>query len=160
MGGLVVKQVRGFIASAVILERNKLVNVFKALIYAENDGQFHVLANSTAGVMFFGTPHRGSEHIKYGNILQKLANITAKRDISVMKKLQRDSDTLARLTIESRHQLSRYKVASFYETLETVIGPISSLVKCSVKTSTSDILTRYRLSANILRSWIRVGRLK
>ena len=119
----------------------KLVNVSKALVYAHNDGRFHVLKNSTAGVMFFGTPHRGSEHIKYGGVLQKLANITAKRDISVMKKLQRDSDTLARLNLESRHQLSRYKVFSFYETLETAIGPFTSLVKCSVKRSTSDILT-------------------
>jgi len=91
--------------------------------------------------MFFGTPHRGSEHINYGGVLQKLANITAKHDIPVMKKLQRDSDTLARLTPESRHQLSRYKVVSLYETLKTTSGPFSSLVKCSVKTSTSDILT-------------------
>jgi hypothetical protein len=109
MGGLVVKQVRISIANAVLLGRKKLVNVFKALVYAHNDGRFDVLKNSTAGVMFFGTPHRGSEHIKYGGVLQKLANITAKRDISVMKKLQRDSDNLARLTLEST---STFKVQS------------------------------------------------
>ena len=140
MGGSIVKQVRSFVVNA-LMERIKSVNVFKALVYAHNDRRFHVLKNSTAGVMFFGTPHRGSEHIKYGSVLQKLAKITAKRDISVIKKLQRDSDTLARLTLESRHQLSRYKVVSFYESLETIIGPFSSMVKCSVKTSTSDILT-------------------
>ena len=141
MGGLVVKKVRSFIANAVLLEQNSLVNVFKALVYAHDDGRFHILKNSTAGVMFFGTPHRGSEHIKYGSILQKLAKTTANLDISVMKKLQRDSNTLARLALESRRQLSRYKVVSFYETLETIIEPFSSLVTCSNKTSANGILT-------------------
>lgn len=117
------------------------VNVSKALVYAHNDSHFRILKNSTTGVMFFGTPHRGSESINYRGVLQKLADITAMRDISVMKELQRDSDTLARLTLESRRQLSRYKVISFYETLQTVIGPFTSLVKCSVNRNTSDILT-------------------
>ena len=154
------KHVRSFIANAIFLQRTKLANCFKALVYAHNDTPFHVLTNSTAGIMFFGTPHRGSEHVKYGGVLQKLVNITAKRDVSVMKMLQKDSDTIARLNLESRQQLSRYNVVSFYETLNTATGPFTSLVKCSVKCNTSDILTLNRLSANIPRSWTRLGRLK
>ncbi|KAI9840817.1 MAG: hypothetical protein M1837_001290 [Sclerophora amabilis] len=105
MGGLVVKQ---------------------ALVYAHNDGRFHILEESTIGVMFFGTPHRGTEQIKYGGVLQRLANIMKKRDASLMKALQGDSDTLARLTQESRHQLSKYKLVSFYEGRPT--GLSSSLI--------------------------------
>ena len=87
--------------------------------------------------MFFGTPHR----MTYGVVLQELLDITAKHDVSAMKELQKNIDTLARLTLESRHQLSKCEVVSFYETQKTISGPLSFLVERSIQTSTIDLLT-------------------
>ena len=141
MKDLIVKQVSLLITNIFLVDLQKLINAFKALVYAHNDGQFSALENSTTGVIFFATPHIGSRSTNYGVVLQKLAKITAEHDKPLMKKLQRDSDTLARLTLESRHQLSRYKVVSFYETQKTDLGSYPFLVERSVQISINDLLT-------------------
>lgn len=86
----------------------------KALLYANNDGRYRILSESTIGLVFFGTPHKGSEKFRYGTLLNKLANALRIQDHSIATELERDGDTLAKMSIESNKQLSKYIIVSCY----------------------------------------------
>ena len=65
------------------------------------DGHFHYLALSTVGVVFLGTPHRGTQAAKWGEVIA----ISAKAlgfgsEDSILKDLREDSETSRDLLYE------------------------------------------------------------
>jgi hypothetical protein len=74
------------------------------------------ICDAALGILFFGTPHRGSDKAVYGKVLADVAQTMTHRPSSrLVSALQTNSDVLLRLTTDFRHQLPRYQVVSFYE---------------------------------------------
>jgi hypothetical protein len=83
---------------------------------ARIESQYTSICEHTAGIVFFGTPHRGSDKAAYGKILTNVASTVMRKPSSkLVSALESNSDTLARLTSEFRHQLPQYQIVSFYE---------------------------------------------
>lgn len=108
-----------------------VLNISKAIVYTHNDRQFP--ENSIAGLIFFGTPSRGSARHDYGAVLHKCVRKMADRNSVLIKELQRERQSLLRLATEGRHHLSRYRVVSFYETVASVDALSQSLVNLSIE---------------------------
>lgn len=90
--------------------------VKQALLSARIESQYSSINENTAGIIFFGTPHRGSDKAAYGKILATVASTMINKPTSkLLSALQGNSDTLARLTSDFRHQLPQYRIVSFYE---------------------------------------------
>jgi hypothetical protein len=84
---------------------------------ARIEAQYSSICESTVGIVFFGTPHRGSDKATYGKILGNVASTVMHKPTSkLLSALQSNSDVLARLTSDFRHQLPNYQVVTFYET--------------------------------------------
>ena len=68
------------------------------------------------GIIFFGTPHRGTDKAVYGKLLANVAQtMTHRPPARLVSALQTNSDVLMRLTSDFRFQLPQYQVVSFYE---------------------------------------------
>jgi hypothetical protein len=95
LGGLVVKQ---------------------ALVFAQMDKLFADIRNSTYGIIFLGTPHRGSSA---ADLASNLINITRLAfpgiQSQLLAALEKDSSTLGDIADEFRHISSDFEIASFYE---------------------------------------------
>lgn len=95
LGGIVVKQV---------------------LFQARLDPLYKSICERTVGIVFFGTPHRGSEKAAYGKVLASVANAAMRQPSSrLLNALRTNSDSLMQLTSNFRFQLPRYQIVSFYE---------------------------------------------
>ena len=82
---------------------------------------------NTIAILFFGTPHRGTDIANYGGVLANIANSVMNRPTSqLVEALKRNSASLSRLTSDFKHQMPMYKIVSFYEMKPT--RPLSSLV--------------------------------
>ncbi|KAH8588254.1 hypothetical protein B0O99DRAFT_693645 [Bisporella sp. PMI_857] len=91
--------------------------VKQALLSARIESQYSSINESTVGIIFFGTPHTGSEKAAYGKILGSVASAMINKPSSkLLSALQSNSDILARLTSDFRHQLPQYQIVTFYET--------------------------------------------
>ncbi|MCJ1255882.1 Kinesin light chain 3 [Lignoscripta atroalba] len=106
--------------------------VKRALFQARIETQYKSIGESTVGIVFLGTPHRGSEKATYGKILANIATTASRRPTSqLLNALQVNSEFLMGLTSNFKFQLPNYQVVSFYELRPT--KPFSTLVveKCS-----------------------------
>jgi hypothetical protein len=99
----------------------------KALLMAKVENRYSTIFQHTVGLIFFGTPHRGSDKATYGKILSNIATTVMNAPSSkLLSALQSNSDALQRLTSDFKHQIPQYQIVSFYETMPT--GPFRSLV--------------------------------
>ncbi|RDL41952.1 Uncharacterized protein BP5553_01931 [Venustampulla echinocandica] len=90
--------------------------VKQALVSARIESQYSPICEHTTGIIFFGTPHHGSDKAAYGKILTNVAStVMRKPNSKLLSALETNSDTLARLTSDFRHQLPQYEIVSFYE---------------------------------------------
>ncbi|MCJ1451370.1 hypothetical protein MMC28_001706, partial [Mycoblastus sanguinarius] len=90
--------------------------VKQAINWANIESQYHNIRDHTLGIVFFGTPHRGSEKGSYGKVLANVAaGVMHKPKSKLVNALQSNSDTLMRLNSEFRFQAPRYQILSFYE---------------------------------------------
>jgi hypothetical protein len=100
----------------------------RTLLQARLEPQYKAIQDATLGILFFGTPHRGSDKATYGKVLatvaQKLSHRPSPR---LIKALETNSDVLLRLTSDFKFQLPRYRIVSFYE--QRPMGPLASLVR-------------------------------
>ncbi|MCJ1349722.1 hypothetical protein MMC31_007963, partial [Peltigera leucophlebia] len=88
----------------------------QSLFQAKIEERYNSINESTVGIVFLGTPHRGSEKAVYGKILTTLATtVLNKPSPRLINALQLNSEALMRLTTEFRFQLPKYRVYSFYE---------------------------------------------
>ncbi|TVY12820.1 Protein SERAC1, partial [Lachnellula arida] len=86
--------------------------IIKALFLARIEPQYTSICESTIRIVFFGIPHRGSDKAAYGIASTVMHKPTSK----LLSALQSNSDVLARLTSDFRHQLPNYQIITFYET--------------------------------------------
>jgi hypothetical protein len=101
MGGLVVKQ---------------------AYIFGQNDEQYSGIVSAISAILFLATPHRGSNLAEILNriLTVSIFNHSPKLYIS---ELGNGSQTVAALNEQFRHLAPNLDILSFYETLQTSIGP-------------------------------------
>ncbi|KAI1172686.1 Alpha/Beta hydrolase protein [Nemania sp. FL0916] len=88
----------------------------QALSLAEDDPELKSIATDTKGIVFFGTPHRGSDAAQWGLLAKNIAGaVVPGLRSGLLKALQRNSDDLYKIS-EDFHRLSRkYAIVSFYE---------------------------------------------
>ncbi|KAH0541632.1 hypothetical protein FGG08_003922 [Glutinoglossum americanum] len=87
-----------------------------ALFQARIETQYSSINEHTIGIVFLGTPHRGSEKASYGKVLANLATTMMNKPTSrLVNALQVNSDSLMRLTSNFKSQLPNYHIVSFYE---------------------------------------------
>jgi hypothetical protein len=82
---------------------------------------------STHSVMFFGTPHQGSELASLGTILQNIGTtLLYQQRLPLLETLLANSPKLEDLRDDFRHQAGRYEIVSCFE--QKVTRPLNSLV--------------------------------
>ncbi|KAN0066955.1 vegetative incompatibility protein HET-E-1 [Elaphomyces granulatus] len=108
----------------------------QALFQAKIEPQYQMISDVTVGIIFLGTPHRGSEKASYGEVLAKVATeVMHKPAPALVRALRANSEALMRLTTDFRFQMSQYQVCSFYEMKpmrifsSLIVGKHSSLLE-------------------------------
>ena len=87
------------------------------LVLAKLDDSYRQLRNATHGIIFFGTPHRGGNSARLGDIASTIARgVLRNPQNNLMEALKTDSIFADSLVQSFRHQLEDYRIISFYET--------------------------------------------
>ena len=82
---------------------------------------------STHSMVFFGTPHQGSELASMGTILQNIGTVLSNQQRSpLLETLKANCPKLEDLRDDFRHQAARYKIVSCFEQRAT--WPLNCLV--------------------------------
>jgi hypothetical protein len=99
---------------------------------------------NTTGVIFLGTPHRGSEKRAYGEILSKIAKLTLRRpNAQLLRVLWRDSDAIERQRHEFTTVSKSMLIFCIREELNTAIGMVSASHSCIRETRSFDSNTTH-----------------
>ena len=88
-------------------------------------GSFHDLALSTVGIVFLGTPHRGTKAAKWGSIVATSAKALGfGTEDSILKDLQEDSESSRDLLYDFTLWANRasIRLVCFFEQHETDYG--------------------------------------
>ncbi|TAQ86948.1 hypothetical protein B7494_g4728 [Chlorociboria aeruginascens] len=106
MGGLIVKQ---------------------AYVLGQNDEKYSTIVSSISAILFLATPHRGSNLAEVLNriLTASIFNHSPKLFIS---ELSNGSQRIEALNDAFRHVAPRIDILSFYETLQTSVGPKKMMV--------------------------------
>lgn len=99
------------------------------------DEIFDSIRISVAGILFLGTPHRGSSETQFPIVLTSIANVAlsgTSRFVGAMrsdliKALQKDSKILKEISTSFRNQTQCMKIASFIE--QSFTPPAKSIVR-------------------------------
>jgi hypothetical protein len=107
------------------------------LVHANCDANFQYLTSSTVGIVFLGTPHRGTEAAKWGEIVATSAKALGFGfEDSILKDLRKDSenlrDLLYKFTLWANR--TRLSIVCFYEQhksdyLKRYHGTLKTLVR-------------------------------
>ena len=88
--------------------------------------RFEDIKTATFGIIFLGTPHRGSPQANMGQIIVNLAKIAFKKpQKQLLETLKQDSYELDTLSEEFSNLHSALKIVSCYEQKETEIAIVS-----------------------------------
>lgn len=99
----------------------------QALVWAHREPRYRTIKNYTIGVVFFGTPHQGSDKANYGKILANVATgVMHKPKSRLINALKSNSEVLMRLTSEFKFDTPDMEIMTFYETKP--MGPFLGLV--------------------------------
>jgi hypothetical protein len=96
----------------------------------EDDHLYGDILSATSGIVFFGTPHRGSKGADVGKIVgsaSQAAGIAGSIRDDLLTTLGSNSQALSDLAISSRNRLTNLEIVTFHET-ETMLG-LSELVR-------------------------------
>ncbi|KAK2778956.1 ankyrin repeat protein [Colletotrichum kahawae] len=109
----------------------------QALVFAhEDDADYDEVLQSVSGIVFLGTPHRGSSIANLGSVVGNIINTFLSSTSAGLNKrmlktdlldfLKQDGKALQDLSMSVRNRLGQLKIVSCYETEPT--PPLSSLV--------------------------------
>lgn len=93
--------------------------VKKAIIKAHERDRYHDLLQSIHGVMFFGTPHRGSSLANWSTVLGNIASVASfgsKTNWKLSQNLQTESGQLHEISKSFVDRAKALQIISFYET--------------------------------------------
>lgn len=91
-------------------------NYSQALVHSSNDRAYRAIRESTFGIAFFGTPHKGGNHAEVGDMVAKIArSLSGSPSNSFMDALKNNS-TLNTITSDFRQLLEDFQFLTFYET--------------------------------------------
>ena len=114
LGGLIIKQV------GVILARiPPVLSSPQALVLADHGNTFRDIRLSTAGIIFLGTPHQGSEAAVYGVWLAQVMG----HDKTLLESLRRNSPALHEIARDFEASYSNVDIVCFYEDKDASYGP-------------------------------------
>lgn len=106
----------------------------------EDDTTYGAVLKSVIGIVFLGTPHRGSDLATLGSVVGNIINSLAVIQPGVVKRdlldhLNYDSSALQDLVLSARNRLNNIAIVSFYET--EPMPPFSSPVSagCNLRLS-------------------------
>lgn len=129
--------------------------MLKALIMAHNGSELYSpILKATTGIVFLGTPHRGSDLASWGILLSNLVSVTSiGKNIrkELLRTLSKDSDTLAEISKQFLQRAKFLKIMSFIE--QQVESPLTTLVTTSTLQYIYASLTIGRLFQSIRQSW-------
>ncbi|KAH6641225.1 hypothetical protein F5144DRAFT_590567 [Chaetomium tenue] len=75
-----------------------------------------LLVDEREDLVFFGTPHRGSEAAKWAGVVADVASAVLNRPkAQLLEELETNSDDLTKISEDFSPLASRYAIASFYE---------------------------------------------
>lgn len=101
------------------------------MFQARIEQHYNSISESTVGIIFLGTPHRGSQKAVYGKVLATVATTVLNRPSPrLVSALETNSEALMRLTTDFRFQLPKYQIYSFYEMKP--IKALSTLVSVKI----------------------------
>ncbi|KAI7777971.1 hypothetical protein LA080_002883 [Diaporthe eres] len=108
-------------------EHSKPLDIGGAFILGQNDAHYKDIVQSVSGIIFLGTPHRGSNLAQVLNrVLQaSVFNHSAKEYIT---ELQRNSLTLQDINDQFRNIATDLSIVSFFETRPTTVGPRKMMI--------------------------------
>ena len=114
LGGLIIKQV------GVILARvPPVLSSPQALVLADHGNTFRDIRLSTAGIIFLGTPHQGSEAAVYGVWLAQVMG----HDKTLLESLRTNSPALLEIARDFEASYSNVDIVCFYEDKDASYGP-------------------------------------
>ena len=114
LGGLIIKQV------GVILARiPPVLSSPQALVLADHGNTFRNIRLSTAGIIFLGTPHHGSEAAVYGVWLAQAMG----HDKTLLESLRRNSPALHEIARDFEASYSNTDIVCFFEDKDASYGP-------------------------------------
>lgn len=86
-------------------------------MHAKSDPSYEEIWQSTFGLVFFGTPHRGGNRASLGDRIANLVRALAgSPNNTFMEALKAESLFLGTLTDDFRQLLEQFRILSFYET--------------------------------------------
>lgn len=98
----------------------------QAYIVGKTDEQFADMISQTYGIVFLGTPHRGSNLAAIlNNMLRASLTLSAKVYVN---ELEKGSTSISDINEQFRNMCGDLALVSFHETLKTRIGPTRTLV--------------------------------
>lgn len=128
----------------------------------EDDRIYGDILSAVTGIVFFGTPHRGSKGADMGKVVARAVNMCLRasqtagfagliRD-DLLKDLGINSQTLTDIAISSRNRLMNKDVVSFYET-KTISGLTDLVGLTKICSSLRLTCLELRLSIKALPYW-------
>ncbi|KAH0563532.1 hypothetical protein GP486_001902 [Trichoglossum hirsutum] len=102
------------------------VLVKSALVHSAFSGPSHLeehrsIKTSTYGVLFFGTPHSGSDSATWATLLLNIISAFAKTNTLVVKRLKTNSEWLRQQTAQFTAIGSSFDIKCCYEALQTTL---------------------------------------
>jgi hypothetical protein len=90
----------------------------EALVDAKLNDKYALIQKATYGIAFFGTPHRGGNNARLGDVAAKVwRGFVGSPTNSFLEALKKDSLYSNELIQDFRFLLEHYHILSFYETL-------------------------------------------
>ncbi|OTB11225.1 hypothetical protein K445DRAFT_26789 [Daldinia sp. EC12] len=90
--------------------------VKRALFHSNNDRTYKSIAESTFGIAFFGTPHRGGNNAGIGGVVANIARSLLGNPSNTFMSAVKESTFLDLIEDDFRQLLERFQILTFYET--------------------------------------------